>query len=348
MRRILLFAIVAVMALSLTACKNDVQSDFEQSQSTSLPPTFEKVTTSVTDESDISTPSVDVESEFYGSFLTMARDVQNNPESAYFKVVRNFTQIQDFYDVGSEYYIYGKNLTITLASFDDDFMADHDVLIFVINEPSSYITHSNASISLSNGKAIFNISRLIIENATMSDTCYHLIFTGEKGAFDKIDGLDLSVGITETVTKEKNAAGDAEGYLYSYPEYLPFVYKTVAFSDPTPEIDTIESYDELVSYYEQHKNNYELDAFKRHIGSLYDESIFDDYILLTILLPYDNSKKTPKIDELFVYNSEIYISVKNSSDAIISSTTASCLLITAVSKSDLQGVNMSVFNISFN
>lgn len=353
MRRILLLMTVAVMVLSLVACQDDTPSQ-KQTESevtsndantpdrlTSLPNTDGN-----TDEADTPTHT---NAEFYGSFLTMeAAGDRSELESSYFTVLTDYSEIEQFYNNGSDHYIYGKKFTIAMASFNDDFMSDHDVLILVINEPSTYITHDSADIEISGDTAVFEVSRIIVENATMSDTYYHLVFIGGKGAFDKVKGLDLNVDITETVTKEKYAANDAEIYLYSYPEFWPFVYRTSALSNPMTEIDTIESYDELIGYYEQHKDNYELDSFKKHIGSLYDESLFNDYILLMVLLPYDDSENLPEIDELFVYNSEIYISIGNSSDAIVSSTTSSCLLATAVSKSDLQGVNLRVFNISFN
>lgn len=351
MKRLLLFVIATLMVLSLTACKNDTvltkQTESEVTSNVanipdhliSLPNTDDNI-----NEADAPTHT---NAEFYGSFLTMARDVQNDLDDAYFQVIENFAQIQEFYDAGSEYYIYGKSLTITLASFDEEYMADHDLLILVINEPSTYITHDNASIDIENGKAVFNISRLIIEHATMSDTCYHLIFTSVKGAFDGLKDLAPTVNITETVTNEHSAANDAERYQYSYPEFWPFSYKTPAVDAPATAIDVIQSYDSLIAFYEQYKGSYNLDTLKQHIGPLYDEALFDDYVLLIIMVPYDSSKKMPEIEQLFVYNLEIYILVENSSDAVISDTTSCCLLVTAIAKSGLQGVDLSLFNISF-
>ncbi len=348
MRSILLYMTVVVMALSLTACRNNVQGDPDESQSVMQTLSTETTATSADEENSAVPPSAHTDAEFYGSFLTMETTGNHSElEDSYFEVLTDYSQIEDYYDSGSRYYIYGKKFTLAMASFNDEFMADHDILILVLKEPSTYITHDIASITESDGKTVFEISRLIIENATMSDTYYHLVFIGNKGTFDDIKELDFTVDIAQTVTKEKYAANDAEIYLYSYPEFWPFVYQTTALSTPTTEIDTIKTYDQLISYYEQHKDDYELDSFKKHIGSLYDESMFNDYILLMVLMPYDNNKETPEIDRLFVYNSEIYISIGNSSDAVISSTTSSCLLVTAVSKSDLQGVDLGVFNISF-
>lgn len=348
--RIFALLLAAVMALSLVACGNNVSEQPVESEVTSddanTPDRFISLpnTDDNTNEADAPTHT---NTEFYGSFLTMKQDAADDAASEYFRVLRDYSQVEAFYDNGSQSYAYGKKFTLTMASFNDDFMATHDVLILVINEPSTYITHDAADIEISDGKAVFKVSRLFIENAALSDTYYHLVFIGEKGAFDELEELDYTVSVSETITREHNTANDAERYLYSSPDFWPFSYTTIATVTPSTEIDTITTYDELISFYEQRKDVYTLDSFKKHIGSLYDEALFDDYILLAIMVPYNSAKAAPKIDELFVYNLEIYIVVGNCSEAVVSDNTSCCLLVTAVAKSDLTGVDLSMFNISF-
>ncbi len=81
---------------------------------------------------------------------------------------------------------------------------------------------------------------------------------------------------------------------------------------------------------------------------MYDESVFDDYTLLAVMTPSYPAGSPPKVGDLFVYNLEVYITVENSRPAAVSETTPCYLLITAVSKADLESVNLKLFNISFN
>lgn len=353
-----IFAILMTLALmlSLCACRNNtvppepVDTDTEPSVTTLS--TSESETLPTTAEDPLPEGDVKIDAEFVGSYLTMRMDGRDAPQydGSYFKICTTYEEIAEYYETSADFFFYGRKFTIQCASYNDpSFMADNDVLILKIDEPSSYITHEATSLRISDGKAVFGIERHIPKDAPLSNTQYHLIFTAPKGTFDVLEGLEPETVFAEINDLESANANDAERYLYIFPEFWPFVYRADAVSSPATIVDSIESYNELVAFYERYKSDYDFeDDFKKHIGSLYDERMFDDYVLLMVLAPCDANGKPLEVGELFVYNLEVFISVNNSSKAVVSDTTPSYLLVTAVSKKDLQGVNLSMFNISFN
>ena len=73
--------------------------------------------------------------------------------------------------------------------------------------------------------------------------------------------------------------------------------------------------------------------------------MFNDYVLLLAVLPFDDRLPEPSVSELFVYNLQIYISVENLPEESLTEYTRWYLLAIAVSKNDLDGVNLTEFNI---
>lgn len=73
--------------------------------------------------------------------------------------------------------------------------------------------------------------------------------------------------------------------------------------------------------------------------------MFDDYILLIAVLPYDDRLPRPVVSELFVYNNQIYISIDNLTYDVPPEEEMWYLTAVAVSKRDLDGVNLKEFNI---
>ncbi|MBQ8396322.1 MAG: hypothetical protein IJX54_04960 [Oscillospiraceae bacterium] len=354
--RIIAIFVTLALAFSLCGCRNNTvppepDTTITEPDVTTVS-TSESETAPTTTEEPIPEGDIKIDSEFVGSYLTMRMDDREAPqyEGSYFMVFSTYDEIAEYYETSCDFFFYGRKFTIQCASYSEgDFMANNDVLILKVDEPSSYITHSATSLRISDGKAVFGIERHMPKDAPLGDTQYHLIYTAPKGTFDALKGLEFEAVFAEINDLDSANAFDSERYLYIYPEFWPFVYKADAISAPGTIVDSIESYNELVEFYERYKTSYDFeDDFKKHIGSLYDERMFDDYILLMVLAPCDANGKPLEVGQLFVYNLEVFIAVNNSSKAVVSDTTPSYLLVTAVSKKDLKGVNLSMFNISFN
>lgn len=360
-----LFIILLAVLCLFCACDNDIPdkpNDSDVTLDNSEPNVPDNVITPPqTDNTVTSEPSgeeddppkpdeavvLNTSGTLYGSYLTMYEG--SELEFPYIKVFDNYAQVSDYFDATDESFFYGQKFTIALASFDDKFLAENDVMILVINESSSYISHKAKNVTVTTGGVIFDIERHIPEDAPQSSTQYHLIFTAPNGSFDGMEALPFEVNTTEIIDRNNDDTFDAERYRMVYPEFYPFVHRTDAMGNVETVVDTINSYAELIGFYEQHKNEYDFESeFKKYVGSLYSEDIFDDYVILAIIVPSKSTGKEIAVDELFVYNLEIYLSVENTAPAVISNETECYLLMTCVAKKDLMGVNLEWFNISFN
>ncbi len=284
----------------------------------------------------------------YGSYLTMYSGSELDDSFPYIRLFHSYSDIEDYFYPSERYFMFGRRFTIACASFTDEFFKANDVMMLVISEPSTYVSHSLDSMSIADGKVYINLTRHIPENAPRSENIvYHLIFTAPRGSFDSIDTNSLELSITEVTDSENTDVFDAERYRYVYPEFWPATYSADAISDdPRAVIDSIESYDELLSFYESYKGVFDLDGqFLRYIGPVYDEAMFNDYILLLAVLPFDDRLPRPSVSDLFVYNLQIFITIDNLPEEALQEHTKWYLLAIAVSKNDLEGVNLTEFNI---
>ena len=360
MKRFAALFVAVVLCFALCACdripdneKHPFGSDGTQSTNLHLVPDNvisldPKPNEDIPEDAVTNGNAVVVDFELYGSYLTMCSD--ESIEYPYIKLFDSYEEVSEYYDDNSQSFLFGRKFTLACASFDDEFLKENDVLMLVVNEDSSYITHQADGIIVSGGKTEFFIERHFPEDAPKSNTQYHLIFTAPKGTFAGLDSLPFKISQFDVIDNGSNTAFDAERYRMIYPEFYPFVYRADAKGDADTVVDTIKSYSELISFYEQYHDTYDLEAqFKKHVGTLYDEkSFFNEYILLAIIVPSKSVGEEIGVDELFIYNNELYLSVANTSPAVVSRKTECYVLATAVAKSDLDGVNLEIFNISFN
>ncbi len=289
-----------------------------------------------------------ISAQLYGSYLTMYQNNELDGSFPYAKIFHSYKDIEDYFYPSERYFMFGRRFTIACAEFTDDYFASNDVMMIVINEPSTYASYSLDSLKAQDGGVNVQITRHLPQDApTSNDIVYHLIITAPKGSFDGIDQSKLTVDITQVTDAENTDVFDAERFRYLYPEFWPATYPANALiENPHPVIDSIQSYDELLGFYETYKDDFDLDEdFLRYIGPVYDEAMFNDYVLLLAVLPFDGRLPEPSVSELFVYNLQIYISVENLPEESLTEYTRWYLLAIAVSKNDLDGVNLTEFNI---
>ncbi len=320
------------------------------------PVTTEDVAVTLPDASDSTTASLPLEddvpgyrgimAEFAGSFLTMPlNSSQNSYSGSYVKVFSSYAALDSYFTSTGDYFMYGKKFISTLVSYDDIFFSSHDLMLMKLDEPSSYITHQVVGMHTDDGKVIVKLERHMPSDAPMTEAQYHLVFIAPKGTFAGLE--DMAIEAEATYLFDSTApANDSEAVVYSYPDYVPFVYRSDATQTPSTVIDSITDYDGLIGFYEKYKDIYDLSKLKSHIGILFDESVFEDYTLLAIITP-SAENTSPEIGELFVYNRQIYIIIKNTQPAVLSDSTPCHLLIAAVSNKDLKDVDLKMFNIAF-
>lgn len=309
------------------------------------------------DESAVSLPTTSVQpididdgqmvGSFYGSYLTMFLG-EKQSKYPYVKLLDSYKDVEDYFFECDKNYFLGKRFTLACASFTDDFLAENDLLMLVICEPSTYASYTADGIRISGSSAQFDVIRHIPENAPRGDdVIYHLIFTAPKGYFSAIDTDSVTVSVTEKITDENTDVYDAEKFRYIYPEFWPYTHKADAKDEnAAPVISSIHSYDELVGFYEGYKNTFDLDSdFVRYIGPVYYEDMFDDYVLLLAALPFDSRLPKPSVSEVFVYNLNIWITISNYSEEIPQEYTKWYLMAVAVIKKDLEGVKLNEFYI---
>lgn len=288
----------------------------------------------------------------YRSYLTMhigptPLDTLGLP---YYRVFTTHQQISDYYSDTYQEFLYGNQFVLAMGSFSDEFLKDTDVMVVVINEPSSYVNHTAEPIVISEDSITVNITRHISENAPLSETQYHLIFTAPKGEFSRIGDRKLNVNISEIIDPENNSAFDADSFRLYYPEFVSgdhFTYRTDALTDsPSVTVDAIDGYEELVYFYDTYREAFDLDTeFRDNIGTLYNWEICQRYIILATIIPVSGLEK-PEVTELFVNNLEIYITIDANQPEDGEPPDACYLVFTALERSDLQGVDLSYFNIN--
>lgn len=351
MKKVLSLLLVLAIFVSLCGCDGKIKDNPNVSEVTTDKNVPDNVISVPTKDTEQVKPTeeflLNTSGKLFGSYLTMCSNEEI--EFPYIKVFESFAEVSEYFDSNCEQFFFGHKFTMACGSFNDEFLRENDVMMLVLSEDSSYISHTAKSVTVTSKGVKFELVRKIPQDAPKSSTQYHLIFTGPKGAFEGVDELPFELDITEVTDKADDTTFDAERFKMIYPEFWPYVYRCDATGEAQTLVNTITSYSELISFYEQYNDIYDLESeFKRHVGALYDQySFFDEYVLLAIMVPSRNISGGIAIDELFVYNLDIYVTIKNTSPAVVSDTTECYLVTAAVTRSDLTGVNLEWFNISF-
>ena len=286
--------------------------------------------------------------ELYGSYFTMRYSYNSAlPPMPYIIVPQSYSDIENYYNSTADSYFYGKRFTLALYSFDDAFLAENDVLILAIDEPSSYVSHTAAPIEITKDEVKISLTRHIQENAPMKSTQYHLIFTAPKGSFAGADSKQLNLSIDEIVDAENNTAFDAEVYRMYRPEYWPYCYRADALTDDAGvTVDTIDGYDDLVAFLETYREYYDLDSsFSEYVGTLYNWQICDRYILIATMVPCSEDFE-PQVSDLFVNNLQIYMTIDTGGNTDETASKTRSLILTAIERSDLEGVALDTVFLS--
>lgn len=309
----------------------------------------EEVTTVADPEDTVPISGAPHDGSFYGSFLTMVLQYEGADSYPKAYVMHSYSEIEEYYYATEKSYSFGARFTITMASFTDDFFEDNDVMIVVISEPSVYVSHSVDGMELfEDGSFVISITRHIPENVpTSGGTIYHLVFTAPKGGFDDIDTDNVALEITELIDDDSIGAYDSERFTYVYPEYWAFTFKTPALvEDVTTHVDTLETYEEMLGFYETYKGDFDLDTlFVKYFGAVFDREMFEEYVLLVMVLPYDKTLAKPEVTDLFIYNYQIFVTIDNLSYGFDEENEQWYLLAVAVDRSSLENVNLDAINI---
>ncbi|MCD8007275.1 MAG: hypothetical protein LUF29_10045 [Oscillospiraceae bacterium] len=339
------FTACLILITLFTGC-SDVRNDTEVVSED----VTEEVTTSAPDPEDvISISGAKHDGNFYGSFLTMVLSSSDTSSYPMAYIMHSYSEIEEYYYATEKSYSFGARFTITMASFTDDFFEDNDVFIVVISEPSIYVSHTVDSMELfEDGSFRINLTRHIPENAARSDgTIYHLVFTAPKGGFDDVDVNNISVEVTEIIDEENMGAYDSERFTYVYPEYWAFNFRTPALvEDVSAHVDTLETYEEMLGFYETYKGDFDLDTlFVKYFGAVFDEEMFEEYVLLVMVFPFDKTLPKPEVSDVFIYNRQIFVTIDNLTYDFDEANEQWYLLAVAVDKSSLENVNLDAINI---
>lgn len=291
--------------------------------------------------------SGDLKYTFDGSYLSVF-SISPNSKFPYAVKFNSYYDVETYFYNSENYFFYGARFTLACASFTDDFLKENDVIMLVISSPSTYASFVSKDIEIIDGVTVFKIERHLPDEAPEhAGIAYHLIFTAPKGSFSDIDTSNIQVEVTEVVDPEVEDVYDAERYRYVYPEFWPFSHSADSLTDePATVISVLETYEDMLSFYESNKSRFDLDKeLLGRIGSTYNDSLFDDYIVIALILPYDTRKGLPAVSDVFVYNLNVWISLENHDDDPPKEYTGWRLLTVAVAKKNLNGVNLKEFNI---
>ncbi len=337
MKRIVLLFMTVIMCIALTSCAPERIPDTTEAYTED-----NSKTTTPTELLDLST-----DNESFSAYLTTYHSSKYTDELPYLIKFSSYSMVEDYFYSHERDFFFGARFTVACASFSDDYLAGNDVMMLVIDEPSTYASFECKNITVENGKTVFDIERHIPQNAPQGESiAYHLVFCAPKGSYDYIDPDNFDVNITEVTDNEPSEVFDAERFRYTYPEFWPSTHKADALTEASPLIMSAHSYDELLGFYESKKNDFDLDSdFLPQIGSPYNEELFNDYVVLMALLPFDSRLPAPRISNVFVYNMKIWITIDNYTEQIPEENTVWYLVTAAVAKRDLEGVNLNEFNI---
>ncbi|MBR5121439.1 MAG: hypothetical protein IKU89_02705 [Oscillospiraceae bacterium] len=324
---------------------------------TTIEPTVTDTTTTTTlPTTEAPTPTTVIEAEetllgdFLGSYLTMR--LSQNPlphELPHLEVFTSYSEVESYFNFNVNHYFMGQKFTMSCYSFNDEYLANCDIVMLVIEEQSAYISHKSDVIRIKNGVATFNLERHIPETAPEREgAVYHLVYSVPKGSFDGVDCENVVVNITEVLDEQNTDVFDAERFRYIYPEFWPYVQNASALVEaPSPNISVIHTYDEILSFYQSNKNTFNLDEeFLRFIGSIYNERHFEDYVLILAILPFDKTKPKPVVSELFLYNLQVFLTIDNLPQEVPNENVQWRIVEISVVKSDLDGINLREINIA--
>lgn len=337
MKRIaLIFTAIVICITALTSCAPQRIPDQTEAASPDEP-----VITEPTGQVNVSGGE-----EAFSAYLTAYHSSEYTEKFPYLVKFSSYSEVEEYFYSHERDFFFGARFTIACASFSDDYLADNDVMMLVIDEPSTYASFECKEVTVENGKTVFNIERHIPQSAPQGQSiAYHLVFSAPKGSYDYVDPDNFSVNITEVTDDDNSGVFDAERFRYIYPEFWPSSHKANALAEVSPVILSIHSYDELLGFYESRKSDFDLDSeFLPQIGFSYTEELFNDYVLLMVLMPFD-SRYPPRIEDVFVYNMKIWISINGYTEQIPEENTMWYLVTAAVAKRDLEGVNLNEFNI---
>lgn len=282
----------------------------------------------------------------YGAYLTTYSGADPLPD---FQAIRftSYAQVEEYFNANENSFFFGARFTLACITFTDEFFQSNDIIMLVINETSTYASFALDGIVNNGNGTVFNINRYLPDDAPQSENvAYHIILTAPKGGFETIDTDNSRIHITDIQQDQDSIAFDVERYRYVYPEFWPFTYRTEPLEATTPLIDVIDTYDELLSFYEWQKTNYDLDmSFFNYIGPVYDQSFFDDYVLLIAILPFDSRLGKPNVNELYIYNLNVWMMIDNFRQEIPTQYTRWYILTAGVVKKYLEGINLKEFNI---
>lgn len=336
-RIVLLFMAVIICMIALASCAPEKIPDQTEVQTT-----YEPVSSTPSGFFDVSNGE-----ESFFAYLTTYHSSKYTEELPYLVKFSSYSEVEEYFYSHERDFFFGARFTVACASFTDEYLAQNDVMMLVIDEPSTYASFECKNVAVDNGKTVFDIERHIPQNAPQGESiAYHLVFCAPKGSYDYVDPNNFSVNITEVTDDEITEVFDAERFRYIYPEFWPSSHKADALTEVSPVIISIHSYDELLGFYETHKSDFDLDSeFLPQIGFPYTEELFNDYVLLMVLMPFDSRYSPPTIQNLFVYNMKIWISINGYTEQIPEEHTVWYLVTAAVAKRDLEGVDLNQFNI---
>lgn len=339
----LIFLLAAIILMILSSACTDPIPDAEISSQPS------ELTAPTVQHNPDARPvqSGDLKYTFDGSYLSV---FSISPANTFPYAIKfdSYYDVETYFYTSENYFFYGARFTLACASFTDDYLKENDVIMLVISSPSTYASFVSKEIEIVDGVTVFKIERHLPNEAPEhAGIAYHLIFTAPKGSFSDIDTSNIQVEVTEVVDPEVEDVYDAERYRYVYPEFWPFSHSADPLDDkPSTVISALKSYEDMLGFYESYKSRFDLDKeLLGHIGSTYSYSLFDDYIVIALILPYDTRSDPPSISDLFVYNLNVWISLDNHSDSPPEEYTGWRLLTVAVAKKNLNGVNLKEFNI---
>lgn len=342
LRRFPAILMALLLMILSTACRTPIEDSVLSSD-----------TTSATQSTALHNPdarpvqSGDLKYTFEGSYLTV-RTATITSEIPYAVSFNSYYEVESYFYSHELMYFYGARFTIACASFTDDYLKDHDVVILVIDSPTTYASYVSKGIENVDGKTVFSLEMHQPNEAPEQDGIYyHLIFTAPKGSFADIDVENIEVQMTTVIDPVVMDVYDAEQFRYVYPEFWPFSYDTAPISDtPSIVVNTMETYEELLSFYENYKTEFDLEReFLSSIGQTYSEDLFKDYIVMAAILPYDTRKDPAEIYDVFVYNLNVWLSVSNHAGDVPKEFTGWRLVTVAVAKKNLDGVNLKEFFI---
>ncbi len=345
MKKLLAITLTLLLLFGLCGCThNDIPDIPDITEDTTVFGPGEEITVTTEAPKEVDLSDRTIMSELVGSFLTMEVYGMTSDEltGEYVRVFNSYAEIASYLSATEQYYMFGSKFLTALNGFDDIFLSEHDVMILRLEGNNIGTAYDNIRIRVEDASLFIGLERIAQSDAPEKPAAYHIIATAPKDAFYGLDTIPLTVEFTDIEPEIDESTAE----LYIYPDFVPYIYPADAIGVPSIVIDTIDSYDKLIGFHEKHKASFNLEEFRKQMGTIYTEELFEDFTLLAMIVP-SSEEQPPKISDIFVYNGEIYITVDNPALAVVSETTPCHLMIAAVPNKDLESVNLKLLNISF-